>query len=161
MTTDDKTELLWRYVSGELDAAGRDRVEAWLASDAELQRQYREISALHTSLRAMEAEEPSLRFAKNVMDHLPATVKRAVVSKRVVWASVLVLFLPVVLGFLTGTQATTSGGKPSALVNRFNDLLLGSQAPDYGFVMAITLAFITLFLLDRWWLARRRRANAA
>lgn len=55
LTTDDRFELLSAYVDNELSVTERKKVEQWLESDPEMQRQYRALSALSRSFQSMPA----------------------------------------------------------------------------------------------------------
>jgi anti-sigma factor RsiW len=49
----ERFELLSAYLDGEVSAAERQQVEAWLATDVELQRVYQQMLTLQNGLRSM------------------------------------------------------------------------------------------------------------
>ena len=60
--------LLWEYIDGTGSAAERDRIALLVATNTEWKAKYEELLDLADSLKAMDMEEPSVRFTKNVMD---------------------------------------------------------------------------------------------
>ncbi|WP_310489500.1 zf-HC2 domain-containing protein [Chamaesiphon sp. VAR_69_metabat_338] len=50
---DERFELLSAYLDGEVTASERQQVEAWLASDAAFQHQYRQLNQMHRAFPQM------------------------------------------------------------------------------------------------------------
>ncbi len=71
-TADQKFELLSAFVDGELSAAERCQVEAWLADDADLQRAHREMIALGDKIRALPSPRLAVEFTASVMNRIAA-----------------------------------------------------------------------------------------
>lgn len=70
-TMDEHTDidiLLWEYIDGTGSVAERDRIATLIATDTEWKAKYEELLALADGLKAMDMEEPTVRFTKNVMD---------------------------------------------------------------------------------------------
>ncbi len=67
----DITEQLWQLAAEELPEAQATALQQTLEADAELRQQFQEIQLLHQQLGRLEAEAPSMRFAKNVLERLP------------------------------------------------------------------------------------------
>ena len=65
------SELLWKYIDGQCTPEEVSRVERLLAEDAGFKREWAQRHKLHQHLRLEELEQPSMRFARNVMDRLP------------------------------------------------------------------------------------------
>ncbi len=65
------SELLWKYIDGQCTPEEASRVEKLLVEDAEFKREWAQRHKLHQHLRLEELEQPSMRFARNVMDRLP------------------------------------------------------------------------------------------
>ena len=69
----EKLELLWRCADGQGSAEDMQNLERWVATDAELQKEWEEIQSLNTQLgEEITVAEPSMRFRANVLDRLAA-----------------------------------------------------------------------------------------
>lgn len=65
---------IWEYIDGHCDDAGRARMQYMIANDVQWKNLYEQIEKLHTTIAAnAELEQPSMRFAKNVMDAIAHT----------------------------------------------------------------------------------------
>jgi hypothetical protein len=75
--TEEIEMLLWDYIDGGCDATERERISRLIAENTMWQQKYDEIIGFNNSIAAHAAlEQPSMRFAKNVMD-IVATTKVA------------------------------------------------------------------------------------
>ncbi len=74
---------LWNYIDGTCSIADGERIRILLATDEQVKRQYEELMSFQTLLNATETEEPSLRFAKNVMEAVAKTTVAPAASKYV------------------------------------------------------------------------------
>jgi anti-sigma factor RsiW len=94
----EQFELLSAYLDGEVSAAERKQVEAWLDSDPKLRRTYQRLLTLQNGLKAMPIAAPSIQseqLARNVM-------KRVDRSRRLwVWGGIGTA-AAVVMGSLSG-----------------------------------------------------------
>lgn len=69
----EKFELLSAYLDGEVSAAERKQVEAWLAQDASFQKTYQQMLMLQNGLKSIPAATPSIQteqLVQNVMARL-------------------------------------------------------------------------------------------
>jgi hypothetical protein len=64
-------ELLWKYVEGNCTENEISQVENLLSKNSEAAKELEQILAVHSTLKAIEPEKPSMRFLKNVMEALP------------------------------------------------------------------------------------------
>jgi hypothetical protein len=64
-------ELLWKYADGECNADELKQVEKLLSENEGIAENLRQIISIHTSLKVIKPEKPSLQFTQNVMDMLP------------------------------------------------------------------------------------------
>lgn len=68
--------LLWKYIDGQCTPEEAQQLEQRMEQDASLKAAWELRVRLNTSLRQLPLEQPSLRFAMNVMDLLPALVRK-------------------------------------------------------------------------------------
>lgn len=65
---------LWEYIDGNCDDATKVHVQYMIANNAQWQYLYEQLQTLHTTISAnAELEQPSMRFAKNVMEAIVHT----------------------------------------------------------------------------------------
>jgi hypothetical protein len=65
---------IWEYIDGNCDDAGRTHVQYMIANDTQWKSLYEQLEKLHTTIAAnAELEQPSMRFAKNVMEAIAHT----------------------------------------------------------------------------------------
>src|SRR4051812_10405268 len=74
---------LWEYIDGTCNNTDKQRISLFIATDATWKEKYNELIVFHDDIQgSIEVEQPSMRFAKNVMDavgkaHIvPATQQR-------------------------------------------------------------------------------------
>ena len=145
---------LWEYLDGACSEADRQRISLLIATDAVWQQQYEELSSLHHSLAAnMEAEQPSMRFAKNVMEAVAAThiapattryINRSVIRGI---AAFFIITITLVLGY-TIADTNWSSGTPVAMPkvdisSLFSNNFI-SAAIGINIVLALVLADVLL-----------------
>jgi hypothetical protein len=105
MTNRDEIEIvLWDYIDGNLDAAEQQRVTELIAKDVAWKQAYESLLALHEHAgEIIPAEQPSMRFSKNVMEAIahmritPAT--RKYINTRLV-KGMAAFFLLAIFGLL-------------------------------------------------------------
>ena len=94
---------LWEYIDGISSDAERPAIEKLIAENARWKAKYHELLEVHQSLHLMELEEPSLRFAKNVMEEIakyqisPAT--KNYINTKIV-GGIGIFFITTIVGFL-------------------------------------------------------------
>ncbi len=64
-------EQLWNFIDGSCTEEERQQIEQALPENEALRLALAERMALHQALQKIEAEEPSMRFATNIMERLP------------------------------------------------------------------------------------------
>lgn len=79
----ERFELLSAYLDGEVSAAERQQVEAWLASDAELRQMHQDLLTLQHGLKAMPVVAPI--SAETVLSAVLNRVDRQPQSRLWVW----------------------------------------------------------------------------
>lgn len=66
-------QMIWEYIDGSCDEQTQKQVQQKLETDVQWQKIYSELLSLHKSIAAdIEAEKPSMRFTKNVMEKIAA-----------------------------------------------------------------------------------------
>ncbi len=76
MAPEDKHRIIWRYLDGACTADERAQVETWIVQDPAFREAFETAQLIDQSLLRQELERPSMRFATNVMEHLPAPLVR-------------------------------------------------------------------------------------
>lgn len=159
---DDMEARLWAYLDGH---SGEDKaIEDLLAENREWQEKYGELLELHTLMKGVELEQPSLRFTKNVMEEIAryqiAPAAKAYINTKIVWG-IAAFFMTVILGFLVYgfSQVEWSSGSGSG-----NAVGIDFSAVDYSKMFSNTLVngfmilniVLGLFLLDRYLSLKRK-----
>lgn len=166
MLSEKDTLLLWRFADGECSPEEVASLTERLRREPGLAAAWAEIRQLQASLRAVEAEQPSMRFTKNVLEKLPPVTQRLkrvrLLPKSVLWrwAAGFSLLIGLSFIFLPGAAVETTGPLVSALQGYQEELRqpLGLwQRLDHGWILAVSLAFLLLFSLDTFFLKRLRR----
>ena len=157
---------LWAYIDGLSEESSV--VEKLIAENKAWRNKYAELLDLHGTLGAIELEQPSLRFAKNVMEEIARTqiapAAKAYINTKIIWG-IAAFFLTVIVGFLVygfsqidwnaGGEKGPIGGIDFNAVDyskMFNNSLVN------GFMMLNVL--LGLFLLDRYLNMKRKKFTA-
>ena len=96
-------ERLWDYIDGLGSANEKSEIEKLIETNLEWKNKYHELLEAHQLMHSTELEEPSLRFAKNVMEEIakyhvaPAT--RTYINNKIIW-SIGGFFVIMIVGFL-------------------------------------------------------------
>ncbi len=162
MMTPDRTEELWQYAAGELSSEAAAQLEADLAQDDDLRQAWLEVRRLHEELAEMEADAPSMRFAKNVVDRLPQASESTATGAWLLprrWRVALGgLFLALTAGLIglatLGNGSTAESGTAIDFTRVFSGLF-NLSLETYLIVLASCSALLTVVLVDR--LIERRR----
>jgi hypothetical protein len=100
----DIEQLLWNYIDNACDAEERKMIEAFLQNDNGWKKKYQELLHLNQLMHdSIELEEPSMRFAKNVMEEIaqlriaPAT--KNYINKRII-NCIAAFFIILICGLL-------------------------------------------------------------
>ncbi|QPH37996.1 anti-sigma factor family protein [Pedobacter endophyticus] len=110
-------EQLWDYIDGNLSAAQARSIEEKIDSDNAIRLQYEELLALNLTFGEMELDEPSMSFARNVMERVAAEVApvalKTTVNTRIVYG-IAAFFIGALLAVF-GYAVYSSGIDISAL----------------------------------------------
>lgn len=89
-------EQIWNYIDGTCSDAEKIQFEKQLTTNVELKKMYQELVQLNLIFKQTELEEPSMRFAMNVMDTINAsaafTPLKTVVDQRII-KSISIFFI--------------------------------------------------------------------
>lgn len=94
---------LWDYIDGYSSNEEKSVIEELIESNSEWRNKYKELVEVHQLMNSTELEEPSLRFAKNVMEGIakyqiaPAT--KTYINKKIIWG-IGGFFIAMIIGFL-------------------------------------------------------------
>lgn len=165
MDTLDMEQQLWAYIDGTATADENSVVETLIRENAQWRALYQELLQMHQSLAAIELEEPSLRFTKNVMEeiakHQIAPATKAYINQKIIWG-IGAFFLLSILGFLIygfGQIDWTASGNSSSVLN-INlskvdyDRMFNSSVMN---VFMMLNAVLGLMLLDRYFANKRKK----
>lgn len=150
----DITIQLWDYVEGKCAPDEAVRIQELLVTDANWQQEYKTISLLHKNLLSdTEAEQPSMRFTKNIMEALE-TESVAKPAKKYVnpvfvksIAAFFIILLTVVIGYTL--SLVNWNDKTASSIDSFAAKLppLSNGVMLNAFIMANII--LLLILLDR------------
>ncbi|MCO6478073.1 MAG: zf-HC2 domain-containing protein [Phaeodactylibacter sp.] len=150
-------ELLWKYIDGECSPEEEAQVERLLAEDLEFKREWARRVKLHRELQQQEVEQPSLRFARNVMDRLPELYRKLDISPLIspLWRKIiggvagafLLAYFALVFNVIETAGPAKGGQIPE--VQAFVDALTGLPAQAMSILLALSFGYILLAFLDR------------
>jgi anti-sigma factor RsiW len=163
-TTED---MIWAYLDGTSSAEERQQIDQLLTTDQAFREEFKKSELLHRQLQDMEAEMPSLRFAQNVMDRLPA-VKDLATSPlvSVKWMrSFGFTFMSLLLVFWGGSTLLVPGNVAFArdtnemvrLLEWIAQLTAKGTSGPLLFLGIVFISMLCLLFLDRWLQARFTR----
>ena len=82
-------EELWNYIDGHCGAEEKEKIAGRISTDLAYQHLYHELLEMNKSLEALEFEEPSMSFNRNVMemvnDELPPVALKTKIDHRVIY----------------------------------------------------------------------------
>jgi len=91
--------LIWKYLDGDCAPEEKEMVQQLLANDAGFVEEMNLAKELQQALTTLEPEEPSMRFAANVAEKLPALYRPVQVSADLLPKGVVQAFGTLVGGF--------------------------------------------------------------
>jgi len=155
----DREEIerqLWAYIDGTCNEADKNRIAILIAADAVWMQEYNELIALHTSISDnLELEQPSMRFAKDVMDNIAKTniapAAKQYINKGVIKG--IAAFFIIVIISLIGYSFATADWHGTTKQNIFPDFpfdangIFNSTFINVFIMVNIVLALV---LLDKW-----------
>jgi anti-sigma factor RsiW len=93
-------EQIWEYIDGELNGKEREAVAKKIAEDNAYATVYVEMLELHKLMAAVELDEPSMSFTRNIMDQvnleMPPLALKTKVDKRIIY-SLTAIFLAAII----------------------------------------------------------------
>ena len=155
---------LWEYIDGLCNEADRQRIAALINTDKQWQLKFEEINEVNLSLAsAMEMEQPSMRFTKNVMEAV-ANVNIAPATKKYVNNSIVkgiaaffIISIVSLLGY--GLASAKWSNKPLGISDKLNipkvDLSPYFNSSFFNIIIGINVV-LGLVILD---LVMRRKNN--
>lgn len=150
-------ELLWKYIDGECSPDEALEAERLLAENPELKREWAQRARLHQELQQQELEQPSMRFARNVMERLPELYRKLDIRPLIspFWrkalaglAGVFVLAYFALVFNVIETAGPAEGGQIPE-VQAFVDTLTGLPMQAMSILLALSFGYILLAFLDR------------
>jgi hypothetical protein len=96
-------ERLWDYIDGQCSPDQRSAIDELIRSNLEWKRKYQELLQVHEMMNSATLDEPSMRFAKNVMEEIaklhiaPAT--KSYINKKIIWG-IGGFFITMIIGFV-------------------------------------------------------------
>lgn len=130
---DGKKELKewWLSLDGDLDPAEQKRFEEAMEKDIVLATNYSQAKTLDHALSKQEAEQPSMRFSKNVFEQLPQLYKKINIeplfTKRALTIGVFAIgsfsVLSIILAFfLEGTTGSVESNFWSTYIHQLSNI---------------------------------------
>lgn len=147
-------ELLWKFVEDACSKEEKVRLEEMLAKDPELQEELTLIRELHAALTGMEADQPSVRFTRRVMEALPDVYMQGDTEPLVppLWKKLFWMLVILITGSLFFIPGSGANGKSLPFYDHYLDQLSGLLSQLSGttvqFFTVTTLSLLTLILLD-------------
>ena len=161
----NQEQLIWKYLDGQCSAEEKAAIEQQLSSDENFRALLEERKSLDQAFEQLELEQPSLRFATNVMENLPALYQQLPVRQllgpswiKAFWGSLTALLVAAIAAaFYLPDSSTANNPAYSRVIGdtleRIPDVLL----LPYKWAMilvAISCSFLLLMMLDRRMAAR-------
>lgn len=144
-------EQLWDYIDGNCSAEEKAAVEAKLASDVAYSTTYAELMTLTAQMGAIDFEEPSMSFTRNVMGKVSTELKpvalKTKVDNRIIYGiggffviSILALFTYAVIN----RDLSFSG---FSLSFNMQEMITPTTLKAFLFVdLAIALVFLDIYI---------------
>ena len=150
MESNKELKKWWLSIDGDLDPAEQKLFEQAVEKDADLARTFSQAQILDSALSKQEAEQPSMRFSKNVFEQLPQLYKKISIEplfskKAVTIGSLSILsfiLLSISLAFISG--GNSGGGVDSTFWSSYINSL--SSIPDQ-WLLTIALVSFCLFAI--------------
>lgn len=149
--------LIWKYLDGRATTEEQSTVERLLEEDPAFKAAFLERQKLEETIKKEELEQPSMRFAKNIMDKLPDLYRRTVEPLvRPFWIRVffgtLSGFLLVYFGLVAyalHTGQISQGGPFAQLSEQVTGFFTGIPSQLLTIISALCFAYLGLVWLDR------------
>jgi anti-sigma factor RsiW len=151
----NRSELLWKHIEGQCSPEEQQEVERLLAEDAAVKLEWAQVQRLHHALQQQEPEQPSMRFAKNVMERLPALYRKLSIqpllsprAKRV-FAGLLGLFFAAYFYFAYLYLQANPASVGDSPLDKLADTFLSLPMTVMSLLAALSCAFLLLAWLDK------------
>jgi len=157
MNTHHIEEKLWEYIDGLSTEEDKDSINRLLHSDPEWKLKYNELVELNRILNSAELEQPSMRFAQNVMEEIvkqhisPAT--KTYINKRIIYGIggfLITMLLGLIVYFVAQLQNHEGSASSSLAVDmgrmNWSELLNNT----YTNIFLLANLVLGLMLLDRY-----------
>jgi hypothetical protein len=157
MNKEHLEEKLWEYIDGLSSDEDKASINRLLHSDPEWKLKYDELVELNRILNTSELEQPSMRFAQNVMEEIvkqhiaPAT--KTYINKKIIYGIggfLLTMLLGLIIYFIANLQLQqgSTSSTFSAEMGKMNwSELLNSSYTNIFLLVTLVLG---LMLLDRY-----------
>ena len=169
MLNEKDTLLLWRYADGDCTEAEAGSIRDRLQREPGLRQAWDEIQVLQANLQAVEADQPSLRFTRNVLDQLPPATQRLekirLLPSAVIWRWATGIGLAIVASVMmlpTGTVNAPSavGGLLEPMEGKVLESVSLWESLPQTWILTGSLALILILGLDQILKARLRNRHA-
>ena len=166
-TKENIEDRLWDYIDGVSSNEEKSTIEKLLEADQEWRQKYGELLEAHKLMQSAELEQPSMRFAKNVMEEIaryqiaPAT--KSYINKRIIWG-LAAFFIIMVVGLLIygiGQVDWSSSGGTKLPVDMSKVDYSKFFNNTYVSVFMMINVVLGLVLLDRYFTIRKNKIKEA
>ncbi len=151
----EQKNKFWDLIDGDLTPEQKEALEKNLETSAQAKQEQQQRLQLHASLQKMEAEQPSMRFAQNIMEKLPQLYQKIKVQPLISKRSLQILtasFTAFVAWYLY-TAVSVLGDQPRTANNtaadRIIEFLNSTSNQTLMMVMIVSAGLLALFALDR------------
>lgn len=143
---------IWEYIDGQLPPEEAAALKKQIEQDPDLQAAWRARYQLDRALAQMEPEQPSMRFAKNVMEKLPdlygSLRPKPLVPKvavRAFWAC----FSLALAGLALASNSLYGTSRVAPLLNQASTWSQSVPFQIWAIVAAVCTAFVFFYFLDK------------
>lgn len=151
------SELLWKYIEGSCSPEEQARAERLLAEDPQFRKEWALRSRLHQGLKEQEPEQPSLRFARNVMDLLPRLYGKREAPPLIspLWQKVMgglagaFLLAYFALAFVTVELSNPDSMSRNPVIEGFVNTLTSLPMQAMNIIFALASGYILLTMADQ------------
>lgn len=148
-------QQLWDYIDGKLNESSKKAIEEKIESNAGIKAQYEQLLKLNSAFNALDLDEPSMSFTRNVMESIalaPAPVAmKTKVDKKIIYGigGFFVLSLLSLFGYViyNSTLSMPKFGFNTNLNFRVDQYITPTVLYSFLFFdLVVGLVFLDLFL---------------
>ncbi len=149
--------LIWKYLDGECTSAESQQVKSLRQNDTAFEKTFKEAETIHFTLKAMQAETPTMRFATAVMEKTEDRYRRPRIvtelfsarwRRIVLCAMVMVLIIPLVSTLFIQPHGNVQSDPLSQYVHELPHVL-AQLAPWARISGMIALGLLAMLALDQ------------